>query len=67
MLCTSCGIYFRLSRFNQSPTCEMCLDDVKDCVPYESDYEADVQAITNPTGKTKPVFLDEGTESIDYV
>jgi len=67
MICISCGAYFKQNRFNETLTCEMCLDGLNEPVLYESVYEADVQTITNPSGKTKPVFLDEVQEPLDRV
>jgi len=67
MICITCGAYFKQSRFNETLKCEMCLDDLNDIPVYESVYEADVTTITNPSGKTKPVFLDEVQEPLDRV
>ena len=60
MQCIICGSYFKASPFNRGPECDDCVDQIEyEIESFERAYEADVLEITNPTGKTKPVFLDD--------
>lgn len=65
MICTCCGAYFKQNAFNQSKQCEGCQDDfseLNDLCADESSYEADVVQLVNPSGKTRPIFLDDVVE-----
>lgn len=67
MICITCGSYFKQSKFNETLKCTLCLDDFEDIPMYDSVYEADVAMITNPSGKTSPVFLDVVQEPLDSI
>ena len=57
--CKTCGAYYKLSAFNKTENCEDCSDVLdEELQEYKSAYEVDLIQITNPTGKTKPVFND---------
>lgn len=58
MRCIECGDYFKRSQWNKTNTCDKCLDTLPE-TGYDTDYEADVEVLKNPTGKTQPVFYDE--------
>ena len=65
MICITCGSYFRSVHLKDAYKCVMCLDEFEDIPAYDSVYEADVTTITNPSGKTNPVFLDVVQEPLD--
>jgi hypothetical protein len=54
--CTLCGGYFKQSEYNDSDECYDCVDVVPPL--YDSVFEADVQELVNPTGKTQAKFLE---------
>jgi hypothetical protein len=57
--CKACGAYFKQSPYNNTNECDDCLDTFEgDSQEFDSVYEADILEITNPSGKTRPVFLD---------
>ncbi len=58
MKCVNCGDYFKRSQWNKTNECENCLD-TKPHGQYDTDYEADVEVLKNPTGKTPAIFYDE--------
>ena len=57
MICVHCGTYFKKTKWNNSDSCEDCLDT--GATPeYDSEIELEVEHLKNPTGKTQPVFYD---------
>lgn len=58
--CKTCGAYYKLTPYNQTQECDDCLDAIPGI--FDSVYEADVIQLTNPSGRTLPVFQQEGYE-----
>lgn len=59
MICTCCGNYFKKNknvRDNQTE-CESCVDLLYK-EEYDPEIDLEVEYLTNPTGKTQPVFYD---------
>ena len=67
MICITCGSYFKQSKFNDSMKCMFCSDELEDIPMYDSVYDADIATITNPSGRTSPVFLDVVQEPLDNI
>lgn len=60
-ICKTCAAYYKKNAFNNSDEC----DDCRDIISYEQEsfnqaYEADLIQIKNPSGRTLPVFQEEG-------
>lgn len=59
-ICKTCGSYYKQTAFNKTDQCEDCIGVLDEEIEsLNNAYEADLIQITNPTGKTKPVFNDE--------
>jgi len=54
--CVTCGCYFKNSEYNDSEECYDCIDVVPPL--YDEVYEADVQELLHPNGRTVPKFED---------
>lgn len=54
MNCISCNKYFKLTVFNKSSECNDCLDLY--FINADSELQVDLNLLTNPSGKTSPVF-----------
>lgn len=48
--CINCKGYFRRSKYNQTDSCDDCLDDLEAWPDVED--EMDIYSVVNPTGKT---------------
>lgn len=65
-ICKTCGAYYKKSAFNNSEECELCKDVIdEDQASFEQAYEADLIQIKNPSGRTLPVFQEEGYDSLE--
>jgi hypothetical protein len=60
MLCTECGKYYKKSVYNNTNTCEDCVDCEADIYPSKEDVESDVGEVLYKDGSytVKPVFYD---------
>jgi hypothetical protein len=57
-ICISCGTYYRLSPYNSSNECDGCYE-LAPSVTYDAEYNADVEQIVNPSGKTRAYIYDD--------
>lgn len=58
--CVVCGEYFRLSPWHTNKLeCQNCTD-VLHSNYVDDDLEIEKTTLLNPSGKTKPVFYDDG-------
>lgn len=58
--CLTCGTRYWLSPYNNTNKCDECMDVLD--TPYDSDYNADVELLMNPSGKTPVHRYDEVDE-----
>lgn len=58
--CNTCSSYYKLSAFNQSLQCENCQEvlDTDEQDSYDRAYQADMIELTNPSGRTKAVYIE---------
>ena len=63
--CKACRTYYRLSAHNNTANCDDCMSIFgEDDLDIDPAFEADVIELVNPTGRTKPVFFDDDSESM---
>jgi hypothetical protein len=63
MKCVYCQCVFKLNSFTKSsnvcPECDGTLDDLT--IP-DSELQIEILSLRNPTGRTKPEYIDEDEE-----
>lgn len=59
MICVQCGNYFKRDKFNNSNTCEDCLDVF---VEDDPDAELEIKTLLNPNGKVRASIFDDQDE-----
>jgi hypothetical protein len=63
--CKTCGAYFKQSSFNSTNECNDCVDTFGvDSYEFDPVYTADVLELTNPSGRTRAVFIDDDQEGM---
>lgn len=54
--CISCGKSYKISDISDTDFCDDCID--KFAESYDKEYETDVIILTNPSGRTHPVYVE---------